>query len=80
MAYLSQGKFVELFPIFGDNRVWDSKPTDNVSSDEVRALDLGDCGGWFGLHPLGEIVNRYNGEFGLCSSSYKWADQVYPSF
>ena len=69
LAHLPQDKIVELLPIVGDDRVWDSKSADNVFLDEVRALGLSDRREWFGLHPLGEIFNRYNSEFGLCPSS-----------
>ena len=80
LAYLLHSRIVELFSIVSDDQVWDSKPIDDVSPDEVRALCLCDYGEWFCFYPFGEIIDCHNGEFGLCSSSGKWADQVYSLF
>ena len=66
-----------MFPIIGDDRMWDSESGDDVSLDEVHALRLGDRGEWFCSYPLGEIIDRHNGEFGLCPSGGEWTNQVY---
>ena len=60
--------------------MWDSELANDVSPNEVYALCLGDCGEWFYLYPLSEIIYRHDSEFGLCLSSGKWADQIYPPF
>ena len=60
--------------------MWDSKLADNVSPDEVYVFRLSDYREWFSLHPFGEVLDRHNGEFSLCSSNGEWADQVYSPF
>ena len=71
LAHLPQSKIVELLSIVSDDQVWDSKLVDDVSPDEVHAFHLYDHGERFFLYPLDEIIDRQNGEFGLCPSSGK---------
>ena len=58
--------------------MWNSELVDDVPPDKVCALCFGDHGEWFCLYPHGEIIDRHNGELGLCPSSGKRADQIYP--
>ena len=60
--------------------MWDSKLADDVSPDEVRIFFLSDRGKWFCFYPLGETIERHNGEFGMCPSGGELADQDYSSF
>ena len=80
LTHLLQGRIVELFPIIGDDRVWDSEPADYVSPDEVYALCLGDHGEWFCFYPFGEVIDFHDGKLSLCLRSKERADQVYPLF
>ena len=80
LTHLLQGKIVKLFLIVGDDNVWDSKPADNVSLDEVCVLCLSDRGEWLCFNPFGEVTDCHDGELGMCPSSRKRANQVYPSF
>ena len=80
LAHLLQSRIVKLFFDISDDRVQDSKPADDVSPDEVCALYLCDREEWFCFYLLSEIINCHNDEFGLCLSSWKWADQVYSPF
>ena len=61
LTYFLQSKIIELFPIIGDDRMWDSKLANDVSLDEVCAFCLSDHGEWFCLYSLGEIIDCHDG-------------------
>ena len=60
--------------------MWNSKPADNVSPDEVCAFGLGDRGQRLGFYPLGEVIYRYDNKLSLCPSGLERSDQVYSPF
>ena len=62
LTHFLQSRIVKLFPVIGDDRIWDFKLANDVSLDKVHAFCLSDCGEWFCLYLLGEIINRHNGE------------------
>ena len=66
-----------MLPIVGDDRVRNSKLTDNVLPNKVCAFGFSDCGQWLGLYPLGEVINYNDGELSLSLNDWEWPDQVY---
>lgn len=51
---------VILFPIVSHDRIRYIKLIDDVSSDEIACLDLGDSCEGLNLYPFGEAINDYN--------------------
>ena len=74
LSHLLHSRIVELFPIIGDDRMWDSESIDDVPLDKVCVLCLCDRGEWLCLYLLGEVIDRHDNELGMCWSGGKWVD------